>query len=341
MIDDRINEQGISKTSVQIAFNRALQFHEDAQKNQQIDVNKEGCSTKRKKHNTQVNVTDLFKLDARSFIEAAYRELLGRSITIQELLPVLNEMNEGMPKECLISSIIKSNEFEGEVQIQHASRYHWIMKMYHMRTRYAKIRRALKQRLSGRIHIPSLAKKTESAEVQIWRKEKDDQLLAMQKKLEEQSSILDEIIKQLGANISITSVPPRLSSKGILDSTSYLEQARAQMRLQEITHIDGYDSEDAYYYLFENLFRGDRATILKRLQPYLSFAEQCYIRTANKPFLDFGCGKGEFLELLKGSGICAMGVDTNQTNVDVLRNDGYQAVRDDGNHYLETLLKKA
>lgn len=54
---------------------------------------------------------------------------------------------------------------------------------------------------------------------------------------------------------------------------------------------------------FEALFRGSRAQIQAKQQPYLQFARLC------SPVLDLGCGRGEFLELLAHEGIDAFGVD--------------------------------
>ena len=57
------------------------------------------------------------------------------------------------------------------------------------------------------------------------------------------------------------------------------------------------------YFDFENHFRGSREAIKERQKEYLPYFE------GRKAVLDLGCGRGEFLELLKENGISAKGVD--------------------------------
>ncbi len=59
------------------------------------------------------------------------------------------------------------------------------------------------------------------------------------------------------------------------------------------------------YTQFQNDFRGTQAQILERQKQYLS-----YFRDRKGPVMDLGCGRGEFLRLLKEEGIQAFGVDT-------------------------------
>lgn len=61
------------------------------------------------------------------------------------------------------------------------------------------------------------------------------------------------------------------------------------------------------YLLFENEFRGSVALIRKRQEPYIAYFKGC------KNVLDIGCGRGEFLKLLKKERIPFLGIDnTNE-----------------------------
>ena len=61
------------------------------------------------------------------------------------------------------------------------------------------------------------------------------------------------------------------------------------------------------YGAFEDRFRGDRAHVRRQLTRYLA-----YFPTASAgPVVDLGCGRGEFLELLRDSGIEARGVEAD------------------------------
>ncbi len=89
-------------------------------------------------------------------------------------------------------------------------------------------------------------------------------------------------------------------------------------------------SLDAYKYVgFENLFRGSQEAIAGRLESYLPYFEGA------SDVLDVGCGRGEFLDLLKARGIGARGLDLNHEMVEVCRARGLEVAESDVVTYLE------
>jgi O-antigen chain-terminating methyltransferase len=68
---------------------------------------------------------------------------------------------------------------------------------------------------------------------------------------------------------------------------------------------------DAFYASFDEQFRGRREEIKERLKVYLPFVKG----KENGPIIDVGCGRGEWLELLREEGITASGVDANSVLV--------------------------
>jgi SAM-dependent methyltransferase len=66
---------------------------------------------------------------------------------------------------------------------------------------------------------------------------------------------------------------------------------------------------DVLYVSLEDHFRGGRSEIKERFEIYLPYLEQAGITT---DILDLGCGRGEWLELLKEKGFHARGVDANR-----------------------------
>lgn len=58
------------------------------------------------------------------------------------------------------------------------------------------------------------------------------------------------------------------------------------------------------YFKFQNHFRGTRSLITERQKVYLP-----YFQNSRAPVLDIGCGRGEFLQLMKDNQIPAFGVD--------------------------------
>lgn len=70
---------------------------------------------------------------------------------------------------------------------------------------------------------------------------------------------------------------------------------------------------DAFYLRFEDRFRGARPEIKRRLKFYLPFIRSSGAGSTEFPVLDVGCGRGEWLELLKENDLAAKGVDLNAT----------------------------
>ena len=90
--------------------------------------------------------------------------------------------------------------------------------------------------------------------------------------------------------------------------------------------------EDSHKYVgFEDQFRGSPDDIRRRVEEYLPVFENA------SDVLDVGCGRGEFLELLRNRGMTARGIDINPAMVDVCRGKGLQAETGDALAYLRGL----
>jgi SAM-dependent methyltransferase len=89
---------------------------------------------------------------------------------------------------------------------------------------------------------------------------------------------------------------------------------------------------DAHQYVcFEDVFRGSPEEIAARQRAYLPYFEGA------SEVLDVGCGRGEFLALLRDEGIAGRGVDTNAEAVERCRARGLEATRSDALAYLRSL----
>lgn len=80
---------------------------------------------------------------------------------------------------------------------------------------------------------------------------------------------------------------------------------------------------DWRYTGFENRFRGREEDVRAQLESYVALFKP------GGPVLDLGCGRGEFLELLKRNGIEAEGVDLNGVSVDSCLDKGLKCRRAD------------
>lgn len=91
-----------------------------------------------------------------------------------------------------------------------------------------------------------------------------------------------------------------------------------------------------FYALFENSFRSE--DLDKKFKKYISFIEESLKNTDYKAqFIDIGCGRGEFLKLLKAFNLSVKGVEINKEYCEVLQKEGFDVHFGDGVEYLKTL----
>lgn len=79
---------------------------------------------------------------------------------------------------------------------------------------------------------------------------------------------------------------------------------------------------DDFQWALAEEFRGSRDAIRARLHGYLDTVRDIALRLPDKPLVDLGCGRGEWLELLRDSGLEGLGVDGNPLAVEQCRHDG-------------------
>jgi O-antigen chain-terminating methyltransferase len=82
---------------------------------------------------------------------------------------------------------------------------------------------------------------------------------------------------------------------------------------------------------FEDLFRGDEELIRARQQEYVE-----YFRGRER-VVDIGCGRGEFLELLRDQNIDATGVELNTDQYLLCKEKGLRVVQEELFTFLESL----
>jgi O-antigen chain-terminating methyltransferase len=96
--------------------------------------------------------------------------------------------------------------------------------------------------------------------------------------------------------------------------------APAKMALPSTEGFDLF--KDSFYHRLENRWRGAPEEIAKRLKVYLPDVEAAWLRTDKKPAMDIGCGRGEWLGLLRDFGIEGFGIDTNAVQIEEAREAG-------------------
>ena len=88
------------------------------------------------------------------------------------------------------------------------------------------------------------------------------------------------------------------------------------------------------YVALEDRFRGDAESIVERQRAYLPFVQG--IASPERPIVDLGCGRGEWLRVLAEAGISAIGVDSNPAFVGEVEDGGSTVVEADLVEYLRS-----
>jgi SAM-dependent methyltransferase len=101
-------------------------------------------------------------------------------------------------------------------------------------------------------------------------------------------------------------------------------------------------SEIAKFYTdLENRFRGSREEIKEKLRYYVNHLREAGAGTAERPILDLGCGRGEFVELLRDERWAVKGVDNNLAQLEVCRQHLLDVTRADLVEHLRSLRSES
>ncbi len=88
---------------------------------------------------------------------------------------------------------------------------------------------------------------------------------------------------------------------------------------------------DLIYYNFEKKFRPYTPHLRRALEGFLPFFQSC------KKVIDLGCGRGEFLELLRNHRITAIGIDGNKYMIKECERKNLTVIQSDVFNYLKNL----
>ena len=106
--------------------------------------------------------------------------------------------------------------------------------------------------------------------------------------------------------------------------------------LQSITKKLNNDLDPLYVFLEDNL-RGSREEIKNRLKVYLPILKKANVGSKNSPILDIGCGRGEWLELLKEQNFNATGIDINKIMIKICKDLKLNVIAEEGVDYLNNI----
>lgn len=94
---------------------------------------------------------------------------------------------------------------------------------------------------------------------------------------------------------------------------------------------------NALYASLEDNFRGSREDIKQRSMHYMDLVRKTLEMTGPGDVIDLGCGRGEWLEVLREHDCHGTGIDLNEVLLDECRERGLDAIREDALTYLSRL----
>ena len=138
-------------------------------------------------------------------------------------------------------------------------------------------------------------------------------------------TVVDEKVMNVFETIN-TNLENKAWLANLLDDT-------IQNRLEFIPSTDV--NEVMNYFLFEEKYRGSTEDIKQRQSIFLEYFKNC------QTVLDIGCGRGEFLSLMKENSIGARGIDLNEDMVLYCQKNGIDASQGNALTYLQSLENKS
>lgn len=144
-----------------------------------------------------------------------------------------------------------------------------------------------------------------------------------------------------GIRREMTSLMTRLDelarSSRNLETTTESLRARVAGIAPDFPSLSGLAAGDSaawFHSAVEGTFRGPVEEIRERLRVYVPYLAKIPAEARHLAALDLGCGRGEWLELLRDERVTAIGVDANPVSVERCIAQGSRAVRSDAIEYL-------
>jgi SAM-dependent methyltransferase len=136
-------------------------------------------------------------------------------------------------------------------------------------------------------------------------------------------TVMNRVTQTLKRELERSAVVDAMSAPGAAGAPAVWGRDKATRSIPTEPSLDSYK-----YVGFEDQFRGSAEDIRERLASYVPLFEGA------SDVLDVGCGRGEFLQLLRARDIPARGIDLNEEMTAVCRERGLDATAGDALSYL-------
>ncbi len=135
-----------------------------------------------------------------------------------------------------------------------------------------------------------------------------------ERRLAEQERRLALLSNRIGTWVN---VPDVLEDDGILSKKEYLKDYGEECRKH---------SSDIFYFNLSNIFRGAEGKIRKTVEMFVPYVADAVKKNPSLPFVDFGCGRGEFLDVLLEKGISCLGIELNEESAKLAIEHGHNVM---------------
>ncbi|HCO61626.1 MAG TPA: methyltransferase type 11 [Porticoccaceae bacterium] len=308
---------------------------------------------------------DFLRFDDAEFVTNAYRGLLRREPDENGLTEYLVRLRNGEDKIMILASLMYSDEGRRHgVAVRGMAPYVTLLRLLRKRAigfflkpvidlcmlrpmvgrRVASLRSDLNQ--LARAELANLRNVTETSQLQFQRTMADIQ--QEKQRLLELKSELDELSGQLETTHLVNSQIKTLinddhhARQRLLDKLAHQSHEHiASEALTQASELARDDRLDAFYRAFEDSCRGTENDIKSLFEVYLpdiidSLPRQGGEVQSSTPVVDIGCGRGEWLTLLRENSIPAIGIDSNEIMVNRCRELELTVKQNDGLVYLQS-----
>lgn len=257
-------------------------------------------------------------LDHARFVDAAYRVVVGRPPRADEGARMLERLLAGDTKTWLLGSL--RDTAEGRARGVPVSRA--------FRVRYG-VQRSMRMPLIGPLvgRVAALWRLPATAR---YFRAMEQRLAGALEALERNAAITRDRVDRARATVNAIA-QPELAPTMEIAGAPLVQRARERSGIGADVATAALSPAERYA-LFENAFY-DSTLVAAKQRVYLPYLDRELSRRL--PFLDLGCGRGEFLRILRAESIDAIGVDINPAQLASLRTGGFTVVEQDLVAFLE------
>ena len=292
--------------------------------------------------NNRYHISDLLRYHDRAFVDNSYRAVLKRPPDATELARDLKRIRSGeFNKIDLLATLRYSNEGKAKgVELDGLKVPAVVRQLGHVPVVGYFIRLAI---AFARLPRQVRDQREFAGYVLSQNQQITDFINAVSARLAEINQGVSRVEEALSKQLTELRTETQAIENRTLDETALLQNQIGKIRvqtelLQHTIHGASVHSLetvrlDGLYAALEDRFRGSREEIKDRFKIYLPYVEP----VRDYGVIDLGCGRGEWLELLKESGIYARGVEKNLVAIEQCRARGLEVAETDVLAHLQSV----